>query len=232
MPDDFYELELKDVTIKLGKQTVLNNASLAVNKGDFLTVLGANGSGKTTLIKTILGFYRPVNGVIKFRGSALTDTALKTLRNKTGYVPQHVSSTDNFPATAGDIIALGAGSTRADKWGRIMGIEGLMNKKFGSLSGGEKQKTILAMALSREPEMLLMDEPDQNLDIKAGKNFIKLVEKVWHETRAAVVYVTHFTSHIPACSTAVAVIRNGSITTYNNPSVLMKTRNIEEIIYG
>lgn len=225
-------LELKAVTVAAQKGNILEKLSLKIKKGEFLTILGPNGSGKTTLIKTILGLNKLKHGTINYLNENLKDGVLKEFRSKTGYVPQYLSFDNNFPATAGDVISMGYDNKRAIKWAAEMGISHFLHKKFSQLSGGEKQKVLLSMALSREPQILILDEPDLNLDIKAQKKFNILIEKIWKKTGMVVIYVTHFLNRIPKCSTSIAVVKNGKIILHGYPNVIMKKKNIEELIYG
>jgi iron complex transport system ATP-binding protein len=226
------EIEIKNLTIKAGKTAILNNLSLKVKKGEFITLLGRNGSGKTTVLKSILGITKPASGSVEIAGTALTGAAIRAMRLKTGYVPQYFSSENDFPITSGDVIAMGKNRKQAAIWAREMKLENTVDRPFGSLSGGEKQKVMLAMALSREPELLLLDEPNLNLDISAYRNFIALVEKLKSRLNLTVIYVTHLTGHIPKSCLRIVVMKDGEIIMDGPKNKILKNKNIERIIYG
>lgn len=215
-----------------GKAAILDNVSLTIEKGGFLTLLGKNGSGKTTLLKTILGIIKPSGGTVAVGGETLSGSVIRSTRLKTGYVPQYFSAENDFPISAGDVIAMGKDKKHAAIWAAKMKLEKILNKPFGKLSGGEKQKVLLACALSREPEILLLDEPNLNLDIRAYRDFMELVEKMKKELNLTVVYVTHLTGHIPKSCTRIAVLRDGKIIMDGLKGKILKAKNIEEIIYG
>lgn len=226
------EIEIENLTVKAGKTAILDNISLTINKGEFLTLLGKNGSGKTTLIKAVLGLSKISGGCIRAAGEELKGPAIRRIRLKTGYVPQYFSSENDFPITAGDVIGMGKNMQKALLAAEEMKLGNIFNRPFGKLSGGEKQKVLLAMALSREPEILLLDEPNLNLDIRAYKDFMALVEKLKQRLKLTVVYVTHLTGHIPKSSLRVAVMKEGKIIMDGPKNIILKNRNIEEIIYG
>ncbi|MEI7542155.1 MAG: ABC transporter ATP-binding protein [bacterium] len=225
------EIVLKNVSVKIGKTLILNDISLTINKGEFITLLGKNGSGKTTLLKTILGINKYFLGSIIVGGVSIKDGHVRNVRLKTGYVPQFFSAENNFPITAGDVIAMGKNKKQAEVWARNMEIINIIDKPFGKLSGGEKQKVMLAMALSREPEILLLDEPNLNLDIRAYKNFIELVEKLQQQLKLTVIYVTHLTGHIPKSCSRIVVIKDGEIYRDGPKRNILNNDKLEELIY-
>lgn len=226
------KIVLKNVSVKAGKTLILNDISLIINKGEFITLLGKNGSGKTTLLKTILGINKHFSGSVIVGGANTKGELMKNVRLISGYVPQFFSAENNFPITAGDVIAMGKNIKQAQVWAQNMEIENIIDKPFGKLSGGEKQKVMLAMALSREPEILLLDEPNLNLDTRAYKNFIELVEKLQQKLKLTVVYVTHLTGHIPKNCSRIVVMKDGKIYRDGPKKYILNNKKLEELIYG
>ncbi|MFW6210782.1 MAG: metal ABC transporter ATP-binding protein, partial [bacterium] len=172
-----YDIELKDISVAVHRKKLLSRIDLNIKKGEFLTVLGPNGSGKTTLVKTILGMRPPSAGKAFVCG---IDTALRPAEagKKMSYIPQGLDTDKFFPASAGDVIACavinGWGIKNSNKKninGAVeeMGVGHLLKQPFGTLSGGEKQKIMLAGALARDPEVIILDEPNLNLDPYAYK---------------------------------------------------------------
>jgi ABC-type Mn2+/Zn2+ transport system ATPase subunit len=210
----------------------LNDLSLKVRKGEFITLLGRNGSGKTTVFKSILGIIKPFSGSVIIAGTALTGAAVRAMRLKTGYVPQYFLSENDFPITALDVIAMGKNKKQALKWAGEMKLGTMVHKPFGALSGGEKQKTLLAMALSREPEILLLDEPNLNLDMRAYGDFMELVGKMKASLNLTVIHATHLAGHIPKSCKRIVVVKDGRIIMDGPKAGILKNKNNGELIYG
>ena len=227
-----FEIGIENLVVKAGKTTILDGLSLMVKKGEFITLLGRNGSGKTTVLKSILGIIKPHSGCVKIAGTALAGPAVREMRLKAGYVPQYFSSENDFPITALDVIAMGKNTAQAIKWAGEMRLKDIIHRPFGALSGGEKQKVVLAMALSREPEILLLDEPNLNLDMKAYGDFMGLVEKMKASLNLTVILATHLAGHIPQSCKRIVAIKGGCIVMDGPKGGILKKKNIEEIIYG
>ncbi|MDX1387118.1 MAG: ATP-binding cassette domain-containing protein [bacterium] len=153
-------LQLKDLVIGYRGRPLGSPLSISLPSGSRIGILGGNGSGKTTLLKTLLGLTPPVSGSYSW------DEALKF-----GYVPQEGEIDDLFPFTIEDVVAMGAigsflGSPKDRMKGMLSTLElnSLQGKLYRDLSGGQKQRVLLGRALFRMPEVLLMDEPFNNLD--------------------------------------------------------------------
>lgn len=218
--------------LRLGNRQVLSNINLRVKRGEFITVLGRSGSGKTTLLKTLLGFYRPQAGSIYVAGEKVAGKGIKLVRQRTGYMPQSVETSKDFPITAGDVITLGAGGNDPSPAINELNIRPLLKCHFGSLSGGEKQKVLLAMVLARRPGVLLLDEPNLNLDMKSYAEFLRSVEKVHKKYSHTVIFVTHLISHIPGSCKRIVVMREGRIVHDGPKAGVLKKKDMTEFLYG
>ncbi|MCM8820329.1 MAG: metal ABC transporter ATP-binding protein [Candidatus Omnitrophica bacterium] len=186
-------LELEHAQLGYRKITVLNDVSLSINKGDFLGIIGPNGTGKTTFLKTLMGLLKLKKGkIIKY-----TDI-------KFGYCMQRDFLSTIFPFTVMEIVLMMRtfywkpfrGYTDNDcqtviKSLRYCGIEHLANKRFYNLSGGQQQRVIIARALSLEPDILILDEPTIDLDIKGKKEILDLILKLHHEYQLTVLLASH-----------------------------------------
>ncbi|MHA1372321.1 MAG: metal ABC transporter ATP-binding protein, partial [Promethearchaeota archaeon] len=183
-------LEFVDVDVQLGKNLVLSKINLKVYKGEYIGLIGKNGSGKSTLLRTALGIIKPLHGTVKYYGSALNRRHFERI----GYVPQMHPINRHFPATVSDVVEMGLYKaprrmklTKKEKQNKIMlalhkvKLENYINRPFGHLSGGEQQKALLAHALVREPEILLLDEPTSALDFTMTKDFLKLLNELNHK---------------------------------------------------
>lgn len=178
--------ELSRVTVRFGRQLVLDRVDLAIMPRDFIALIGPNGGGKSTLLKTLLGLVVPESGQVRLWGSPAGRA-----RHRIGYVPQHASFRDAFPVTVEEVVGMGrlyqrgllAGPTREDR-GAVehqierLGLQDKRNHQASGLSGGERQRVLIARALCTEPEILLLDEPTASLDTRATAQVYDLLEEL------------------------------------------------------
>lgn len=189
-------LTAKKVKIGFGENVVIKDASFSLDEGDFACVVGTNGSGKSTLIKAILGLIKPMSGTIEY-GEGLTQTTI-------GYLPQETRPDANFPATVEEIVLSGClGHMKMRPFYchkehehvreslRTLGIDELAKASFMKLSGGQKQKVLLARSLSATKKLLILDEPSNNLDYKSRKDFYKTLKKLNSEQGLTIIMITH-----------------------------------------
>lgn len=180
----------------------LKNASLSIEKGDFLAVLGPSGSGKSTLIGLIGALERPSSGTVEILGkstAAMTDRELAQLRNKKiGFVFQSFHLIKHFTALENVMLPLfyareprSRAREKALAILKSVGLSGRAYHKPGQLSGGEQQRVAIARAVAADPEILLADEPTGNLDSKAGDQVLELFDRINHENGATLILVTH-----------------------------------------
>ena len=168
-------LKVNELSLGYEKQIVINNISFEVNNKDFILVIGSNGAGKSTLIKGILGIIKPISGEV------LYDDATK---NHIGYMPQETKVDRNFPASVMEIVLSGLinkmgrrpfynkeDKKKAKEALRILRIENLEKKIFSELSGGQRQKVLLARSLCATTNLLILDEPSNNLDQESKVEF-------------------------------------------------------------
>ncbi len=167
-------IEVNKLTKKFGKTKVLDNINLTVSKNDRIALIGPNGAGKTTLIRSILGQY-VFEGELRVFEKNPRQHRVEIL-NRVGYVPQlpppiqmSVKELVCFSAAISEKSSIDAISYQAERLG--LDIEKNGNKPFQKLSGGMKQKLLIALALARQPDILIMDEPAANLDPQARQSF-------------------------------------------------------------
>jgi ABC-type Mn2+/Zn2+ transport system ATPase subunit len=176
-----------------GNPILAKEISLSIGKGEFWGIVGPNGGGKTTLIKTILGIIPQVKGSVE-KAKGLTF----------GYVPQRGTLDDVFPLTALDVVLMG----RYSKIGPLRwikksdrdlarhyldraGIAHLARRPFRSLSGGQKQRTLIARGLATEPDILILDEPTDGMDLAGESGIMKLIDNLHRESGLTIVMITH-----------------------------------------
>jgi len=188
-------LTLKKLRLGYGDKTIIKDASFALEQGDFACVVGTNGSGKSTLIRGILGLIKPQAGTIKYEDLD---------RTQIGYLPQETRVDANFPATVEEIVLTGClGHMKMRPFYchgehkhvheslKKLGIESLAKKSFVDLSGGQKQKVLLARSLSATKKLLILDEPSNNLDYKSRKDFYATLGKLNQEHGLTIIMITH-----------------------------------------
>ncbi len=197
-------IEVKDLAVGYGSQTVAENISFEINEGDYLCIIGENGSGKTTLFKTLLGLQKPLKGSL-VKDESLNDSGI-------GYLPQKKETSDDFPATVFEIVMSGFQNRQHFFYTRQqrekakdnlerMGMAEYERRSFHKLSGGQQQRVLLARALCATDRILFLDEPTASLDPTAARDFYDLLEKlnkqgitivmISHDEEAAFRYASH-----------------------------------------
>ena len=190
-------LLIRNVTFRYSTTPVLENVNLTVPSGEFLGLVGPNGGGKTTLLRVVLGLLRPQQGRVLIHGDS-SQAAL----SQVGYVPQYAAFARDFPISVEDIVLLGRlgrtsclfGYTEMDRdvAERAMmeaGILDFRHKHVGELSGGQLQRAIVARALACDPDILLLDEPTANIDLRAEEDIFDFLRKL--NERMTIVVVSH-----------------------------------------
>ncbi len=188
-------LEVNNLSFHYHDHPVFDKLNFKVERGDFLCIVGPNGSGKSTLLKCLLGLIKPTSGTIKF-GDNLKE-------NQIGYLPQHTQIPANFPASVIEIVSSGAlnqtklfqpyPKTAINKALRQLNIENLRNQPYNQLSGGQRQKVLLARAIVSASELLILDEPSNNLDYNSKRNFYQTLTEL--NKQYAIIMVTHDLDH-------------------------------------
>ncbi|MDO5028321.1 MAG: ATP-binding cassette domain-containing protein [Bacillota bacterium] len=184
-------LEVKDLSFAYNKNLILENISCSVNKGEFVALVGENGQGKTTFMRLIIGQLKSKTGSICYGPN-----------EKVGYVPQlSAAISNNFPITVKEILALNLPSRKIfpskeeeDLIDANLDLVGLKDKKhslYSDLSGGQKQKVMLAKALIAEPSILLLDEPLIGLDDSSKKSFIDLLVHQSQIHNISIIMISH-----------------------------------------
>lgn len=186
----------QNLTLGYDGKAVAQHLSFAVEKGDYLCIIGENGSGKSTLIKTLLGLAKPLAGDIQ-RSDAFSPRRI-------GYMPQQTLLQKDFPASVREVVLSGflggkgvwsfyskAEKARAEAVMQRLEIETLAKRCVRELSGGQKQRVLLARALCAAKDVLLVDEPCAGLDAQGSRELYALIDE-WHRTDGmTILMVTH-----------------------------------------
>ncbi len=174
-------LRVRNLSVRLEGETVLENLNFEVREGEVLTILGPNGAGKTVLLKTLLGLL-PYEGEVKWKRGI-----------KIGYVPQRLPFIKHIPLSVGEFFKLKGCSEREIEQALLsLGINpGLLEKRIGDISSGQFQRVLIAFALIGEPEVLLFDEPTAGIDIGAEETVYTCLERLRKEKNLTILLVTH-----------------------------------------
>ena len=222
-------IELKNLTVKYANSVVIDKASFSVMEGDFICVVGANGSGKSTLIKTLLGLISPAEGKVEFLGG------LK--RTQVGYLPQESKIEQGFPATVTEVVLSGTlgrlgripiyrktEKERVKEALKLLKITKLEDKSFSGLSGGERQKVLLARALVATEKLLILDEPSNNLDQRSRAGFYKILKQLNKEAKLTILMITHDLDAEDLIGNKILSIKNAKVELATTEEFLRRFR--------
>ncbi len=233
--------ETNNLALCIGGQSIIENASIKIFRGDYVAFIGPNGGGKTTLVRMLLGLQKPTSGDIKLFG--INQKSFKSW-NKIGYVPQRVTQIDAmFPATVLEVVKMGRTSKRGffgfesdDDRGTVneamakMDVLDLKDKLIGTLSGGQRQRVMIARALASEPEVLILDEPNTGVDMASQNRFYTLLRGLNQNEKITIIFVTHDVGVIVDDIGRLFTV-NQTIFTCNNPKEAISCDDMSKL-YG
>lgn len=187
----------------------LDHISFTVDKGDFLGIIGPNGAGKTTLFQCMLGIVNDFSGEINLFGFDIRQD--KKMLQRIGYVPQKKSVEQAFPATVSEIVSLGMIGRKINRESIDSAIEfvelgAYRNKRIGELSEGQQQRVIIAKALVKQPDLLILDEPTTGIDSAAQQRFYDLLTKLNKDKGITIVWSSHDMNAVEKLASKVACI--------------------------
>jgi zinc/manganese transport system ATP-binding protein len=216
-------------------KAVWKDATFSIEQGEFVAVLGPNGAGKTTLFRMLLGLAKPLEGSLSIFGAAP-----RRGNPRIGYVPQRHPIDSETSIEALQLVRLGLNGHR---WGmgssrdgtdealatlRDVGAEELAHRPLGVLSGGELQRIFLAEALIGKPDLLLLDEPLSNLDMRRESNFVQLINNVVRSRGVTVLLIAHNINPLLSVLDRVIYVANGRITT-GKPSEVLTSKTLTDL---
>ncbi len=175
-------LRLQGVTVEFAGQAVLQDVQLQVDAGEIVTLIGPNGAGKTTLVRSVLGLLRPTRGEV-----------WRKPRLRIGYMPQKLAVDPTLPLSVLRFLRLVPGVDRRSATQALaeVGAEQVIDNPLQSISGGELQRVLLARALLREPELLVLDEPVQGVDVSGQSELYRLITTLRDRHGCGVLMVSH-----------------------------------------
>jgi len=223
-----------NLSIGYNGQPVLSGVSLSIAPDSFTAILGANGSGKSTLLKTLLGLLPPLGG--KIVAAASNGAPLVY-----GYVPQAIQFDPVYLLTGFDVVLMGTlGRVRPGRFvpsaerafaRECLGAAGahdLARRRFAELSGGEKQRVLIARALATRPDVLVLDEPTAGVDAEATHNVLEFIANTRRERQIAVLLVTHDFAAVRHHAQQVVWLHQGKVI-QGSPDELLTSERMAEI---
>ncbi|MDX1560307.1 MAG: zinc ABC transporter ATP-binding protein ZnuC [Marinobacter sp.] len=174
-------VSLENLTVRFEDRPVVDRVNLKVQRGDIITIIGPNGAGKTTLIKAVLGIEKVSEGQVSLGKNLII-----------GYVPQHLTLEPTLPLSVKRFMLLsGRSLSECESALDHTGIGHLLNASVHHLSGGEKQRLLLARALARKPDLLVLDEPAQGVDINGQASLYDLIRQLRDDLNCGVIMISH-----------------------------------------
>ena len=232
--------EVKDLRYTYEDYLVLDGITLPIRDGEIIGILGPNGCGKTTLLKNLNKNLSPKGGVVMLDGQDLQELTKKEIAGKIAAVPQ--TNEIHFAFTVRDIVAMGrmpfqsmmGGESSEDS--RIIddaiektGLSGYRNRLINTMSGGERQRVIIARAIAQTPQILLMDEPTLHLDISMQFDALKLVSSISKENGMTVVIVSHDLPLVSRYCDRIVMIHDHRIFAVGTPEEVLTPENMRTV---
>ena len=199
-------VKLNEVGFQQNKKWLVKGVSLQVERGKIVTLIGPNGSGKSTTAKIALGIYKNIEGQVE------------KFTNNIGYVPQKISIDWTLPLRVKDFMLLtdNLKDDALDEALTLTGVKHLKDKNLGNLSGGEFQRVLLARAISKKPELLVLDEPVQGVDFTGEIALYELIKKISEKLNCGILLISH-DLHTVMTATDHVVCLNGHVCCSGSP---------------
>lgn len=198
------------ITFAIGEQVLLSGIDLIIREREIVSIIGPNGAGKTTLLRLLLGLLKPTRGVVRRRPNLVI-----------GYVPQRVMIDPVLPIDVKRFLALGH-RTKSERYEAVLGevgIGNILDRPVQNLSGGEFQRLLLARALLRDPQLLVLDEPVQGVDVSGQAEIYELIARIRNIRGCGVLLVSH-DLHIVMAATDRVLCINGHLCCEGAPEAV------------
>ena len=234
-------VEFQNVSLSYGNRLILDHINFKINQGEIFGMLGPNGVGKSTIFNLLVGLINPNSGIIKINNSEVNKypVYLRTKKFQTSYCPQYggffsdLTLFDNLRAISE--IVIDKKNLRDEKINFLISrfeLDNLKEIKAKYLSGGQKKKLVLALALLSDPKVLLLDEPFAALDVLTIKMLQEIIVNLQQESRITVIICDHIASSLLQVVDSAMILSNGKIIAQDSPSNLVKNINAKNAYFG
>lgn len=234
-------IEMKDLRLQYGARVIAEHLQVTLDKPEIVSIIGPNGSGKSTLLKAMAGLLLPSAGTVYLHGRDMNGFSADALARIISFLPQSVQAPGDM--TVRDLVLMGRlpyqglfsslsddDIRAADKALEETEMTGLQYHRLSELSGGERQRAWLSLALAKEPEILLLDEPTTYLDIHHQLDLMELIAHLYETTHMMVVMVLHDLNHAARYSHRLIAVKKGRIVV-DGPVEEVFTKEIIEPLY-
>ena len=234
------KLKVKNVEFGYNSTLVLEGVSMDLDSSEITGIVGPNGAGKSTLIRCVDRILTPSGGTILLDENNINNMTRMEIAKRMGYVPQ--TTTRVFPATVFDTILMGrrphlgwkSSEDDVNKVLEILELLGIMEfamRDFNEISGGQQQKVLIARALAQEADILLLDEPTSNLDIRHQLEVMEIMTNIVHKKKISAVMAIHDLNLAARYTTKILMLNGGRIFAAGNPESVLTVENIRRA-YG
>ena len=234
-------LSLKNISLSFQKRQILENINFDINQGEIFGMLGPNGVGKSSIFNLITGLIKPDDGQIFIKNEKVNEYPiyLRTSKFKIGYVPQYggyfhdLTLLQNLNAVAE--VLVDDSRKRAEKINYLISkfeLNQITDIKARFLSGGQKKKLVIAMALLGEPELLLLDECFAALDVMTIKMLQQIIVNLQYENKITICICDHQARDLLTCVDVAMVLSEGKVVAKGSPSELVKNQNAKLAYFG
>ena len=235
-------LEAKNVSFHYTheKEEAVTDASFKIKQGDFLGIIGPNGSGKSTLLKMAAGILPPSKGEVSYRDQPIPDYKKKDFAKLVAWIPQETGMV--FPFRTEEVVLMGRYPYKsgfsfettedleiASEVMELTGTKFLFGKKFTEISGGEKQRVLIASALAQKPETLILDEPISFLDIKYQIEILEILRTLNLKHSVTVIIALHDLNLASKYCSRLLLLKNGKMVREGSPNTILEQSIIESV---
>ena len=234
-----YALEVNNISFGYNGGETLKDISFKVKDGEFVSIIGPNGSGKSTLLKLINNLYKPKEGSIFIYGKEVSSYKARDLAKKVALVPQDTNIEYEFPVE--DIVLMGRhpyiGRFKkendddyrvANEALRLTNTFYLKGRDINKISGGERQRVLIAKAIAQKSDIILLDEPTSHLDINYQMEILKVLKRLNKEKKSTIILVIHDINLASRYSDKIVLLNKGKVLGMGKPSEVINNENIEK----
>ena len=232
------KIRIRGLEFSYNSIPALKDVTIDIHESEIVAIVGPNGSGKSTLLKCIDRILKPQKGGILINGKDVKDFSQIEIARTVGYVPQSVKQF--FPATVFEVVLMGRRpylGWRCSKRDiekvfevlKILNIENIAMRDFNELSGGQQQKVLIARALVQEPEILLLDEPTANLDIKHQLEVMEIIKRIVRMNGITAIIAIHDLNLASKYADRIVMMKDGKVFAIGTPEEVLTSANIESV---